>query len=445
MSEPRASQVLGAPAVTPTTAKPSGAPAFFPASIKWMVEQSGSDLLLKVGRPPTIRVAGDLTPVANQAPMTPQDLKSLAEHLMQPKQLKEFMETKEADFAIGVPGIGRFRVNVYWQRGTLAFAFRVIPYEVKTIEELRLPKLLESLALKPRGLVLVTGVTGSGKSTALAAMVNHINLNRRVNIITIEDPIEFLHRDVNSMISQREIGADTLSFHNALRHVLRQNPDVILVGEIRDMETLDTAIKAADTGHLVFSTLHTTDATQTINRVISFYPPHQHEEVRHLLSTALQAVVSLRLVPTKDGTSRVAASEILVNTAAVRENIRDVKSQLNIPDLIKEGTIQYGMQSFDQSLMQWYTDGVISLDSALFYCSNPTEFQLQVQGIAGSSDRTFEGFERKGGMDPSKTGGGGLGGSDQRRPPPSRGRARGPVRRPMREGAPPAAIPAFPG
>jgi len=425
MAEPRASQVLGAPSVAPATPKPSGAPLFFPASIKWMVEQQGSDLLLKVGRPPTVRIAGELSPVPNQPPMTPQDLKALAEHLMQPKQLKEFMETKESDFAIGVPGIGRFRVNVYWQRGTLAFAFRVIPYEVKTIEELRLPKILESLALKPRGLVLVTGVTGSGKSTALAAMVNHINLNRRLNIITVEDPIEFLHRDVNSIISQREIGADTLSFHNALRHVLRQNPDVILIGEIRDMETLDTAIKAADTGHLVFSTLHTTDTTQTINRVISFYPPHQHEEVRHLLSTALQAVVSLRLVPTRDGAGRVAACEILVNTAAVRENIRDVKAQLNIPDLIKEGTVQYGMQSFDQSLMQWYTDGVISLDAALFYCSNPTEFQLQVQGIAGSSDRTFEGFEKKGGgapgarragaparpaQTPPSDGGGGAGG-----------------------------------
>ncbi len=374
----------------------SGAPPFFPASIRWMVEQTGSDLLLKVGRPPTVRVVGELLAMPNAVPLTPQDLKLLAEHLMQPRQLKEFMETKEADFAIGVPGVGRFRVNIYWQRGTLAFAFRVIPYEVKTLEELRLPKVLEAIAMKPRGLVLVTGVTGSGKSTALAAMINHINQNRRLNIITIEDPIEFLHRDVNSMISQREIGADTLSFHNALRHVLRQNPDVILVGEIRDMETLDTAIKAADTGHLVFSTLHTTDATQTINRVISFYPPHQHEEVRHLLSTALQAVISLRLVPTTDGVTRVAACEILINTAAVRENMRDMNAQLAIPDLIKGGTIQYGMQSFDQSLMQWYTSGTISLEHALYYCSNPTEFQLQVQGIAAASDRTFEGFEEKG-------------------------------------------------
>ncbi len=387
MTEPRAAQQQ-APAAAP---KPS--PPFFQQCVRQMIEKSGSDLLLKVGRPPTVRVAGELVSLEMQ-PLSPQDLKALAEYTMPSRQLKEFAETKEADFALGVPGIGRFRVNVYWQRGTLAFAFRVIPYEVKSIEELRLPKILEAIAVKPRGLVLVTGVTGSGKSTALAAMVNHINANRRVNIITIEDPIEFLHRDQSSIINQREVGADTLSFHNALRHVLRQNPDVILVGEIRDMETLDTALKAADTGHLVFSTLHTTDATQTINRVISFYPPHQHEEIRHLLSTALQAVVSLRLVPCVDGVKRVPAAEILVNTAAVRDNIRDVKAQLNIPDLIKEGTIQYGMQSFDQSLMQWYSSGEITYESALFYCSNPTEFALQISGIQGSSDRTFEGFQK---------------------------------------------------
>jgi twitching motility protein PilT len=366
-----------------------------------MIEKSGSDLLLKVGRAPTVRIAGELVSL-EMTPLSPQDLKALAEYTMPSRQLKEFAESKEADFALGVPGVGRFRVNVYWQRGTLAFAFRVIPYEVKTIEELRLPKILEAIASKPRGLVLVTGVTGSGKSTALAAMVNHININRRVNIITIEDPIEFLHRDQNSIINQREVGADTLSFHNALRHILRQNPDVILIGEIRDMETLDTALKAADTGHLVFSTLHTTDATQTINRVISFFPPHQHEEIRHLLSTALQAVVSLRLVPCLDGVKRVPAVEVLMNTAAVRDNIRDMKAQLNIPDLIKEGTVQYGMQSFDQSLMQWYSSGEITYESALFFCSNPTEFALQISGIQGSSDRTFEGFQK--GMGSSGTG-----------------------------------------
>ena len=268
MSEPTASApTTPAAAGAPGAAKAPPATAFFQKAIRVMVEKKGSDLLLKVGRSPTVRVAGELESI-DLPPLTPADLKMLAEQLMQPKQLKEFMETKESDFAIGVPGVGRFRVNVYWQRGTLAFAFRVIPYEVKTIEELKLPKILEEIALKPRGLVLVTGVTGSGKSTALAAMVNHINTNRRVNIITVEDPIEFLHRDLNSIVNQREVGADTLSFHAALRHILRQNPDVILIGEIRDMETLDVALKAADTGHLVFSTLHTTDTTQTINRVI---------------------------------------------------------------------------------------------------------------------------------------------------------------------------------
>ncbi|HET6922199.1 MAG TPA: PilT/PilU family type 4a pilus ATPase, partial [Anaeromyxobacteraceae bacterium] len=323
-------------------------PFNFKTAITEMVQRGGSDLHLKVGRPPTIRVAGDLYQL-DQAPLKPEELKALAEQIMTPRQVKEFAEHKEADFAIGVPGVGRFRTNVYQQRGTVAFAFRAIPYEVKTIRDLNLPPALEEIGLRPRGLVLVTGVTGSGKSTALAAMINHINLNRRVNIITIEDPIEFLHRDNLSNISQREVGNDTLSFTAALRHVLRQAPDVILIGEIRDMESLDVALKAADTGHLVFSTLHTTDATQTINRVISFFPPHQHDEIRHLLSTAFAAVVSLRLVPRKDGQGRVPAAEVLMNTAAVQDNIRDLSKQLNIPDLIAQGSVQYGMQSFDQS------------------------------------------------------------------------------------------------
>src|SRR6478672_4052383 len=240
----------------------------FKHTIGQMVQRNASDLLLKVGRPPTVRVNGELHALEMQ-PVKPEDLKMLAEQVMTPRQVKEFAEKKEADFAIGVPGVGRIITNIYQQRGTLAFAFRAIPYEVKTIRELSLPVILEEIALKPRGLVLVTGITGSGKSTCLASMIHHVNQHRRCNVITIEDPIEFLHRDVQSNISQREVGSDTLSFGSALRHVLRQDPDVILIGEIRDAETLDTALKAADTGHLVFSTLHTTDATQTINRVIS--------------------------------------------------------------------------------------------------------------------------------------------------------------------------------
>jgi twitching motility protein PilT len=367
---------------------PSASVFNFKQAISHMVQRNGSDLLLKVGRAPTIRVNGELATLEMQ-PLRPEDLKLLAEQIMTPRQVKEFAEKKEADFAIGVPGVGRFRTNIYQQRGTLAFAFRAIPYEVKTIRELALPVVLEEISLRPRGLVLVTGITGSGKSTALAAMINHVNNSRRVNMITIEDPIEFLHRDVMSNISQREVGSDTLSFASALRHVLRQDPDVILLGEIRDMETLDTALKAADTGHLVFSTLHTTDATQTIARIISFYPPHQHQEIRALLSTALQAVVSLRLVPRKDSRGRVPAAEVLINTAAVADNIRDIEKALNIPDLIAEGTVSYGMQSFDQSLMKWYKDEMITYESALFYSSNPSEFALRASGIASASDRTF--------------------------------------------------------
>jgi twitching motility protein PilT len=395
MAEPTgAAQAAAAQAGAAPAAAGSG--FSFKQAIMQMVQRSASDLLLKVGRPPTVRLNGELTPL-EMAPLKPEDLKALAEQIMTPRQVKEFAEKKEADFAIGVPGVGRFRSNIYQQRGTLAFAFRAIPYEVKTVRELALPPILEEVAMKPRGLVLVTGITGSGKSTALAALINHINLNRRVNVITIEDPIEFLHRDVNANISQREVGSDTLSFANALRHVLRQDPDVILIGEIRDQETLDTALKAADTGHLVFSTLHTTDATQTINRVISFYPPHQHQEIRALLSTALQAVVSLRLVPKKDGRGRVPAAEVLINTAAVAENIRDIEKALNIPDLIAEGGMSYGMQSFDQSLMKWYKDGVVSYESALFYSSNPSEFALRVSGIDSASDRTFSEIAGKNG------------------------------------------------
>jgi twitching motility protein PilT len=368
------------------------APFNLKAILQQMVQLSASDLHLKVGRPPTLRINGDLSPIALPA-LRPEDMSTLAKELMTPKQVKEFAEFREADFATGVPGIGRFRVNAYQQRGTIAFAIRTVPHQAKSINELNLPPVVEEIALLPRGLVLVTGVTGSGKSTALASMLQTMNERRYANIITIEDPIEFLHRDMKCHINQREVGTDTGSFAQALRRVLRQDPDVILIGEIRDLDTLDTALKAADTGHLVFSTLHTTDATQTINRVLSFYPPHQQSEVRFALSSALAAVLSLRLVPRSDRPGRIPACEVLINTAAVREQIRDVSKTLNIPDLIKEGTVQYGMQSFDQSLMSWYSKGVISYESALFYATNPNEFALRVQGVAGSSDTSWSDFE----------------------------------------------------
>ena len=376
-------------------APPAGAPAApfnFKAILQQMIQKNASDLHLKVGRPPTLRIEGELAPLPLPS-MKPEDLKSLAEQVMSPKHVKEFTENKEADFAIGVPGIGRFRVNVYQQRGTIAYAMRSVPHQAFTVTELNLPPVVEQIALTPRGLVLVTGITGSGKSTALAAMIQTINEKRHANIITIEDPIEFLHRDINSHINQREVGTDTGSFSQALRRVLRQDPDVVLLGEIRDLDTLDTALKAADTGHLVFSTLHTTDATQTINRVLSFYPPHQQAEVRFALSSALAAVVSLRLVPRMDKPGRVPACEVLINTAAVRDNIRDMSASLNIPDLIKEGTIQYGMQSFDQSLMYWYSKKIISYEHALFAATNPSEFALRVQGVAGSSDTSWDPFQ----------------------------------------------------
>ncbi len=363
------------------------------AALQRMVREGASDLHLKVGRPPTLRLHGDLVPLS-MPPMRPEELRTLAEHLLPPAQLREFVEMREADFAINVPGIGRFRVNVYQQKGTVAFAMRAIAHAAASIRELNLPAVLEQIALRPRGLVLVTGVTGSGKSTALAAMVHHINERRAANIITIEDPIEFVHRDVKSHINQREVGTDTATFGQALRRVLRQDPDVVMIGEIRDLETLDVALKAAGTGHLVFSTLHTTDATLTINRVLSFYPPHQQNEVRFALANALTAIVSLRLVPRCDHPGRVPACEVLVNTEAVRDQIRDLQATLNIPELISEGSVAYGMQSFDQSLMNWYTRGVISYENALFYASNPAEFALRVQGVDGASDASWDDFKK---------------------------------------------------
>jgi twitching motility protein PilT len=359
-------------------------------ALEEMVRRGASDLHLKVGRPPVLRVNGKLFD-AELPPLRPEDLKRCLEQVMSAEQRENFQAQKELDFAVGVQGLGRFRINVFQQRGSLGFSLRAIPFEIPALDELSLPMVLQEIAVYPRGLVLVTGITGSGKSTTLASMVRHLNERRSVNIVTIEDPIEFLHRDVRSCISQREVGTDTLSFHHALRHVLRQDPDVILLGEIRDRETMETVLKAADTGHLVLSTLHTTDAAQTIGRIISFFPPHQQPEVREILAGVLKAVISLRLIPRLDGHGRIPAAEVMVNTAAIADRIRKGDQIHTIPELMAEGRVQYGMQTFDQALMELYRSELISFDWAMYYASNPGEFALRASGIQGVTEVGWSG------------------------------------------------------
>ncbi|HEX2094893.1 MAG TPA: type IV pilus twitching motility protein PilT [Longimicrobiaceae bacterium] len=371
----------------PPLGRPSGAGREFVLreALEEMVRRGASDLHLKAGRAPIVRIHGELHDTSLPA-LRPEDLKKCADQLLNPRQRELFAERKEIDFAVGVQGLGRFRTNIFQQRGTLGFSFRAVPFEVPPLDDLNLPEVIKQIAVSPRGLVLVTGVTGSGKSTTLASMIRHLAETRSVNIVTVEDPIEFLHRDARSIISQREVGTDTHSFHDALRYVLRQDPDVILLGEIRDHTSMETVLKAADTGHLVLSTLHTTDAAQTIGRIISFFPPHQHSEIRMLLAVALRAVISLRLIPRADGKGRVPAAEILVNTATVADRIRATDQTQTIPELIAEGRTQYGMQTFDQSLMDLYQRGLISFDWAMHYASNPSEFALRVSGVESASD-----------------------------------------------------------
>jgi twitching motility protein PilT len=358
-------------------------------ALEEMVRRNASDLHLKVGRPPVLRIFGELVELALPI-LRPEEARRCAEQILLPSLREEFAEKHEVDFAIGVQGLGRFRVNLFQQRGTLSFAFRSIPFEIPSLRDLQLPTILEEISMYPRGLVLVTGITGSGKSTTLAAMVRYINEQRAANVITIEDPIEFLHRDQKSLISQREVGNDTLSFHEALRHVLRQDPDVILVGEIRDQVSMDTCLKAANTGHLVFSTLHTTDASASISRIISFFPPHEHQEVRALLAEALRAVVSMRLLPRADGDGRVPAAEVMINTAAIADRIRAGDQLHTLPDLISEGRNQYGMQTFDQSLMDLYRSGSVSFETAMLYASNPADFKLRASGVEAASELSWD-------------------------------------------------------
>ena len=342
-----------------------------------LAPRNASDLHIKAGSPPVIRVDGELV-VLDYPPMTPDDTKDAAASIMTDKQIRRFSEHNEIDFAYSVPNQGRFRVNVFRQRGSISIAMRQVATTMPSFEELRLPEIIRQIALEPRGLVLVTGTTGSGKTTTLAAMIDHINETMRRHIITVEDPIEVLHKDKKSIINQREIGLDTDTYASALKYVLRQDPDDILIGEMRDVETVSAALTAAQTGHFVLSTLHTIDATETINRIIDFYPLYQQKQVRIMVAGTLKAIISQRLLPMADGHGRVPAVEVMVTTNRVRDFILDPDQASLIHDAIKEGDF-YGMQTFDQALLKLYEEGLITLTDAAQAAANPHDFKLLVQ------------------------------------------------------------------
>jgi twitching motility protein PilT len=361
--------------------------------LKQAVEMSASDIHIKVGLPPVVRRFGALIPLRDRQKLTNDDISSMAYSIMNQYQQAKFETTNEIDLAHSLADVARFRVNCFRQRGSFGMVFRVVPTDPPGLEDLGLPEVLKKISLERKGLILVTGTTGSGKSTTMAAMVNNINTNRNCHVITIEDPIEFLHKDRKSIINQREVGSDTNSFAMALRAALRQDPDVILVGEMRDRETIDIALTAAETGHLVLSTLHTLDAVETIMRVVSQYPPHQHLQVRLQLAGILKAIISQRLMPKADGQGVVPAAEVLVSTARIRECITDETRTEEIPDAIGEGMVAYGMQTFDQSLMALVQDAKISYHEALRQATNPNDFALRMKGIRGTSDAKWDQFE----------------------------------------------------
>lgn len=374
--------------------------------LKVALKGGASDIHLKAGLPPMFRINGSLVPLKNARRLTPDEVTQMAFGIMNPAQKEQFKGSHEIDLAYGVPGLGRFRVNIFQQRGTVGVVFRVIPFGVQNFESLNLPAVLEAIGNEERGLVLVTGTTGSGKSTTLAAIIDFINSRRTRHILTIEDPIEFLIRDKRSIVNQREVGTDTLGFAGALKSALRQDPDVILVGEMRDFETIETGLTAAETGHLVMSTLHTLDATETINRIVSVFPPYQQKQVRLQLASILKAVISQRLVPRADGSGRVPALEVLRVTARVRELIIDPDRTREIHDAIAKGHTQYGMQTFDQSLLQLLKQKLITFEEALRQSTNPDDFKLRVSGVSGTSDAGWSDFGE------GESGGGAAAGGD---------------------------------
>jgi twitching motility protein PilT len=360
------------------------------------MERRASDLHLKVGNYPHLRIDGDLVPLTDQPRVSAEDMLNMSFSMMSARQKQKFKETTEIDMAYGVAGLGRFRVNVFQQRGNVGLVLRVIPTKIRALDELFLPKVVEQICDMPRGLVLVTGITGSGKSTTLAAMIDRINSTRAEHIITIEDPIEFLHRDKKGYVNQREVEVDTPNFSQALRASLRQDPDVILVGEMRDLETIGTALHAAETGHMVFSTLHTLDAVESINRIIAIFPPPEQKQIRMQLAAVLRAIVSQRLVRRSDAEGRVPAVEVMIMTAYIRECILVPEKTRAIRDAISSGTSQYGMQTFDQSLWDLFQAGLVNYETALESASNADEFKLRMQGIASTADISRQSMQAAG-------------------------------------------------
>jgi twitching motility protein PilT len=347
--------------------------------LRFTVEQSGSDLHIKIGSQPHVRVDGHLS-AAPFDRVTPADTERMAFQILPKERADEFVETSEADFALSLPGLGRFRVNVFRQRGSVGLVFRRVLPGIPSFETLGLPSVVRRLAEEHRGLVLVTGPTGSGKTTTIAAMIDHINETKAVNVVTIEDPIEVLHADKQSLINQREIGTDTRDYAMAMKRVLRQDPDVIFIGEMRDPETVWAALAAAETGHLVLSTLHTTNAVETVNRIVDFFPPHQQKQVRLTLASSLRGVISQRLLERADGKGRVPSVEVLVMTGRIFDRIVDPNQGLNesIDDIIADGEY-YGMQTFDQSVFNLYKNGLVDLRSAMAAASNPHDFRIALQ------------------------------------------------------------------
>jgi twitching motility protein PilT len=360
----------------------------FDQMIQVASSRGASDIHLRAGHVPLVRIDGSLERWNDMAAISAASLEAISTRLLSPAHQAQLQTRMEVDVAWQAPGVGRIRASVFRQRGTIAISMRLIPAIIPSLEELGLPPSVVSLAFESRGLILVTGATGSGKSTTLAALVDLINRNRALHILTIEDPIEFVHADQKASVTQREVGFDTSSYANGLRSALRQDPDVILIGEMRDMDTIETALVAAETGHLVLSTLHTLDAPETINRIIAVFPPHQQNQVRHQLSRVLKAAVSQRLLPRADGRGRVLASEVLIATALVRDCVADPLKTSGISQAIVQGSTQYGMQSFDQAILQLCKEELVTVEEATKWVTNVEEFKMRLRGITPGSAAT---------------------------------------------------------